>query len=117
MIVLIIAQLLFTFTALWAKYNFMNTANFADILQENWLVLYICVYVLATFMQLYVFKVTNILKAMSLFSGIGLILTIALSYILLGEIPDWRDISSIVLVITALSIISSEKSTFNKNSN
>lgn len=104
-----ITQILFTFTALWAKHHLSGTESFADSLKETWLVTYISVYMIATFMQLYVFKTTNIFKAMAFFSGFSLILTVTLGYFLLGEILDWRDITSIALVLTALSILNNEK--------
>lgn len=109
MVVLLITQILFTFTTLWAKYNLLEAENFASSLQESWLVIYVIVYVIATFMQLYVFKITNIFKAMSFFSGIALILTVTAGYILFDEMLDWRDITSIVLVLSSLFIIGKEK--------
>jgi len=107
--IILITQFLFTFTTLWAKHNLLESETFMDSLKESWLVVYVSVYVLATFMQLYVFKVTNIFKAMTFFSGFSLILTVVLGYILFDEILDWRDVTSIVLVLTALSIIGLEK--------
>ena len=109
MIVLLITQILFTFTIIWAKYNLLGAESFASSLQGSWLVIYVSVYVIATFMQLYVFKITNIFKAMSFFSGIGLILTVTAGYIFFGEMLDWRDITSIILVLSSLYIIGKEK--------
>ena len=107
--IILLTQILFTFTALWAKYHLSEVENFGNILKEWWLIIYILVYTVATFMQLYVFKVTNIFKAMAFFSGFALILTVVLGYVLLNEILDWRDIMSIILVLTALIIIQTEK--------
>lgn len=107
--IVLITQILFTFTALWAKYNLLENESFADSLTGSWLFIYISVYLVATFMQLYVFKVTNIFKAMAFFSGLSLILTVAAGYFLLDEILDWRDNISIILVISALCIINCEK--------
>ena len=107
--VILITQILFTFTTLWAKYNLSGAESFGNSLKGGWLGIYISVYVVATFMQLYVFKVTNIFKAMAFFSGFSLILTVVLGCILFNEILDWRDVISIILVLTALTLISREK--------
>ena len=107
--VLIITQILFTFTTIWAKYYLSEADSFSSSLKESWLAVYIGIYTVATFMQLYVFKITNIFKAMAFFSGVSLILTVVLGCLLFNEILDWRDITSIVLVLSALMIISREQ--------
>ena len=107
--VLLLTQILFTLTTLWAKYNLLGAESFSEAVQQSWLVIYGAVYLTATFLQLYVFKVTNILKAMAFFSGLSLILTIVFGCVLFGEILDWRDILSIILVVSALSLIGHQK--------
>lgn len=112
--VLLITQFLFTFTTLWAKYNLLGAESFSAAVKQNWIVIYVVIYVIATFMQLYVFKNTNILKAMAFFSGLSLTLTIAFGWLFLGEILDFRDVISIVFVMSALALIGSEKKSKDK---
>lgn len=107
--ILLITQILFTLTAIWAKYNLSGVESFVNGLKGSWLIIYLCIYHIATFMQLYIFKQTNILKAMAFFSALSVILTVGVGYLLLNETIDWRDLISIILVLTALIIINSEQ--------
>ena len=107
--ILFITQILFTFTRFFAKYNLIGADNFYEALKGNWLIIYLCTHVLATLMQLYVFHLTNILKAMAYFSVISLILTIFLGAFLFHEVLDLYDVISVVLVLTAVVIINHEQ--------
>jgi len=107
--ILVISQVLFTFSKLWAKYHLSCEEGFLGCLHIEWLFVYICIHTVATFMQLYVFKTTNILKAMAFFAGVSLLLTISLGYTILNEILDWRDFLSVLLVLSALVLINGEK--------
>lgn len=107
--VLLFSQILFTFSKLWAKYYVSCGDDFVGCLHMNWLPIYVCIHAIATLMQLYVFKTTTILKAMTFFSGISLILTIVLSYIFFDEILDLRDVISLILVLIALILVNGEK--------
>ena len=107
--ILVISQMLFTFSKLWAKYHLSCEEGFIGCLHIKWLFIYICIHTIATFMQLYVFKTTNILKAMAFFASVSLILTIALGYVVLNEILDWRDFISVLLVLSALVLIKGGK--------
>ena len=63
--ILLATQILFTFTTLWAKYYLSQAESFNSSLQESWLMVYVVIYMIATFMQLYVFKMTGFDNALA----------------------------------------------------
>lgn len=109
--IVLISQMLFTFTKFFARYNLSGAGDFIEGLRGNWLYVYICVHTAATFMQLYVFHKVDILKAMVFFTGASLILTVILGYFVFHEVLDLQDIISVILVLSALLIIHSDKKT------
>ena len=108
-LVLVVAQILFTIGDLIARANMRQNPFAISTFISMWFVVYSLIRIVATFCQLYVFAVMPLGKTMALFGAVSIILSNILALLFLKEVLTFGNYLGISLAVLAFFVLAISK--------